>query len=328
MARSMRGYIIRRIIYLLLTLLLIVSFNFLLFHVMPGDPIRLIFPKGADPETLETWRHILGYDKPLWEQFVNSIIHTFELNFGTSVRIAPGAAISDLLPPYILRTLFMVGFGTVIAVAIGQRWGREAAWRKGGLFDRVSSTLCIVFYSIPAFLYAILGIMIFALIFPHWPLSGATSPGSEFASMDIFSKIIDILQHAFLPMVAITVASIAGFSLVVRSSLLDVLTEDYILTAEAKGLEPEDVLKKHAMPNAMLPIVANIAISVGYIISGEVIVEYIFSYRGLGYLSYEAVISFDFPVLEATFFIMTVSVLISNFIADILNFYLDPRVKI
>ena len=328
MARSMRGYIIRRIIYLLLTLLLIVSFNFFLFHVMPGDPTRLIFPKGADPETLATWKHILGYDKPLWEQYVSSIIHTFTLDFGTSVRIAPSAAISDLLPPYILRTLFMVGFGTVIAVAIGQRWGREAAWRKGSLFDRASSALCIVFYSIPAFLYAILFIMIFAFFFPHWPLSGSTSPGSEFGSMDIFGKIIDILQHAFMPMAAIVVASIAGFSLVVRSSLLDVLTEDYILTAEAKGLEPEDILRKHAMPNAMLPIVANIAVNVGWIMSGEVIIEYIFSYRGLGYLSYQAVITFDFPVLESAFFIMTVSVLIANFIADILNFYLDPRVKI
>jgi len=328
MARSMRGYIIRRIIYLLLTLFVIVSFNFFLFHVMPGDPIRLMFPKGADPETIETWRHILGYDKPLWEQYVNSIIHTFQLDFGTSARFAPGAAISNLLVPYIMRTAFMVGVGTVIAVAIGQRWGREAAWKKGGLFDRVSSALCIVFYSIPAFLYAILGIVIFSLLFPHWPLVGATSEGSIFASMDIFGKIIDILQHAFLPMIAITVASIAGFSLVVRSSLLDVLTEDYILTAEAKGLEPEDILRKHAMPNAMLPIVANISISVGYIISGEVIVESIFSYKGLGYLSYEAVIAYDFPVLEAAFFIMTVSVLIANFIADILNFYLDPRVKI
>lgn len=328
MATSMRGYFVQRIIYLVITLFFIISFNFFLFHVMPGDPVRLIFPRGADPETLENWRHILGYDRPLLDQYINSLIHTFQFNFGTSVRVSPHTPISDLLPPYLLRTIFMVGFGTVIAIVIGQIWGAKAAWKKGQLFDRVSSTVSVIFYSIPTFLYAIFLIMIFAFFVPHWPLMGATSPGLEFEAKDILGKIFDILQHAFLPMLAIVIESIAGFSLIVRSSLLDVLQEDYIVTAEAKGLSPEEVQRKHAMPNARLPIVANIAINVGWIIGGEVMIEYIFTYKGLGYLSYEAVITFDFPVLESTFFIMTVSVLIANFISDILNFYLDPRVRI
>ena len=328
MARTIRGYVVRRLIYLLFTLFLIISFNFFLFHVMPGDPMRIIFPRGADPATLENWKHILGYDKPLLEQYVISIIHTFQLDFGTSVRVSPHTQISDLLPPYLMRTFFMVGVGTVIAVVIGQIWGREAAWKKGELFDRVSSTVSVIFYSVPTFLYAIMLIMIFAFTIPNWPLTGATSSGLEFEGKDILGKIIDIGQHAFLPMLSIVIESIAGFSLIVRSSLLDILTEDYIITAEAKGLEPRDILRKHAMPNARLPIVANVAVNVGWIIGGEVMIEYIFTYKGIGYLSWEAVLTYDFPVLEVCFFVMTVSVLIANFIADILNFYLDPKVKI
>jgi len=326
-ARTMKGYVVRRLIYLFLTLFFIISFNFFLFHVMPGDPMRIIFPRGADPATLENWRHILGYDKPLLDQYITSIVHTFQLDFGTSVRVSPHTKISDLLPPYLMRTLFMVGAGTAIAVMIGQIWGREAAWRKDQLFDRVSSTVSVIFYSIPTFLYAILLIMIFAFVIPKWPLQGATSPALEFAAKDIIGQIIDIGQHAFLPMLSIVIESIAGFSLIVRSSLLDVLIEDYIVTAEAKGLEPREILKRHAMPNARLPIVANVAVNVGWIIGGEVMIEYIFTYKGIGYLSYEAVLTYDFPVLEVTFFIMTVSVLFANFVADILNFYLDPRVK-
>jgi peptide/nickel transport system permease protein len=328
MAMSIRRYFAQRLVYLFITLLLILSFNFFLFHVMPGDPVRLIFPRSADPETLALWKHILGYDKPLLEQYVNSIIHTFQFNFGTSIRISPHTPISDLLPIYILRTLFMVGFGTAIAILIGQVWGAKAAWKKGSLFDQVSSTVSVIFYSIPTFLYAIFLIMMFAFFVPHWPLMGSTSPGLEFDSKDILGKIIDILQHSFLPLMAIVIESIAGFSLIVRSALLDVLQEDYIITAEAKGLSPEEIQRKHAMPNARLPIVANIAISVGWIIGGEVMIEYIFTYKGIGYLSYVAVITFDFPVLESTFFIMTISVLIANFISDILNFYLDPRVRV
>jgi peptide/nickel transport system permease protein len=175
-------------------------------------------------------------------------------------------------------------------------------------------------------LYAIFFIMIFAFLIPGWPLAGSTSPW--FNELDILGKILDILQHAFLPLAAIVVESIAGFSLITRSALLDVLQEDYIVTAEAKGLAPIEVQRRHAMPNARLPIVANIAIAVGWIIGGEVMIEYIFTYKGLGYLSYVAVVTFDFPILESTFFIMTVSVLIANFIADVLNFYLDPRVRV
>jgi peptide/nickel transport system permease protein len=293
---------------------------------VPGDPVRLIFPRGAEPETLEKFRHLLGYDKSMWDQYVNSIVRTLQFNFGTSARIVPNAPINDLLIPYTLRTVFVIGIATALCAWVGQIWGSKSAWKKGSLFDTVSSNVTVVFYSIPIFLYAILFLMMFSMFFPHWPLTGSQSPW--FNELDIIGQILDIIQHATLPLIVCVVGGVAGFSLIVRSSLLDVLQEDYIVTAEAKGLAPEDVRKKHAMPNARLPIVANIAMSVGWIIGGEVMIEYIFTYKGLGYLSWVAVITLDFPVLEATFYVLTVSVLVANFISDILNFYLDPRVRI
>jgi len=324
----MRSFFIRKIFYLFITILLIMTFNFFLFRVMPGDPINLIFPRGAPEETKEEWRHLLGLDVGMVEQYINYIIGTFTGDWGVSFRFQPRTPIFSILPPFIQKTLFLSGVGTVLAIFFGVIYGRESAWRKGKLFDRVASTTAVVLYSVPTFLFALFYIMIFAFLFPWWPFQGATSSSYIFDDLDIFGKIADITQHAFLPIMSLVLESLAGFALIVRSSLIDVLTEDYILTAEAKGLEERDILKKHAMPNALLPVVAVIALNVGWIMGGTVMIEYIFTYKGLGYLTWEAVLGYDFPLLQTVFFIEIIAVLAANFIADILNFYLDPRVKI
>ena len=328
MARSMRGYFFRKLVYLFITILLIMTFNFFLFRIMPGDPIRLLFPKGATQETLDLWRHLLGLDLPLFQQYINYIIGTFTGDWGVSFRFAPREPIFAILPPFLMKTLFLSGVGTVLAIYLGIIYGREAAWRKGKIFDRVATTTGVVLYSVPTFLFALFYIMLFALIAPKWPFQGATSSNDIWVHLDIFGQIFDVVQHAFLPIMSLILESLAGFALIVRSSLIDVLTEDYILTAEAKGLEGRDILKKHAMPNALLPVVAVIALNVGWIVGGTVMIEYIFTYKGLGYLSWEAILKYDFPLLQAVFFLEILAVLIANFIADILNFYLDPRVKI
>jgi peptide/nickel transport system permease protein len=324
----MRRYFLIRCIYLFITIILILSFNFFLFKVMPGDPVRLMFPKGAPPDVIEFWRHILGLDKPLWEQYLAAIIGPFTGDFGVSIRFAPRTPIGSILVPYIEKTVFLCGVGTVIAIYFGIIIGRKSAWKKGKPYDRWVTSISVVIYSIPTFLYALFFIVIFSLIMPGWPFQGATSPIIEFNSLDLIGQITDIAQHALLPILSLVIESLAGFSLIMRSSLIDVLTDDYILTAEAKGLDEEGILKKHAMPNAYLPILAEIAMNVGWILGGTIMIEYIFTYKGLGYLSWEAVLSYDFPLLQATFILEVVAVLVANFIADILNFYLDPRVKI
>jgi len=328
MARSMRGYFLRKLVYLFITILLIMTFNFLLFRIMPGDPIRLLFPRGANQETLDEWRHLLGLDMPLFDQYIDYMIGMFTGDWGVSFKFSQRTPILEIIPPFLTKTLFLSGVGTVLAIFLGVIYGRECAWRKGKLFDRIGSTIAVIFYSVPTFLFALFYIMLFVFIAPGWPLSGATSPDLYFSQMNVVEQILDVAQHAFLPIMSLIIESLAGFALIVRSSLIDVLTEDYILTAEAKGLEGRDILKKHAMPNALLPVVAVIALNVGWIMGGTVMIEYIFTYKGIGYLSWEAVLGYDFPLLQAVFFLEIIAVLVANFIADIMNFYLDPRVKI
>ena len=324
----MRGYFLRKLVYLFITILLIMTFNFLLFRIMPGDPIRLLFPRGATEETLQEWRELLGMNLPLFDQYIHYMVGMFTGDWGVSFKFSQRTPILEIIPPFLLKTVFLSGVGTILAIVLGVIYGREAAWRKGKLFDRIASTIAVIFYSVPTFLFALFYIMLFVFIAPGWPLSGATSPETYFSRMNVFEQIIDIAQHAFLPIMSLIIESLAGFALIVRSSLIDVLTEDYILTAEAKGLEGRDILKKHAMPNALLPVVAVIALNVGWIMGGTVMIEYIFTYKGIGYLSWEAVLGYDFPLLQAVFFLEIIAVLVANFIADIMNFYLDPRVKI
>ena len=328
MARSMRGYFARKLVYLFITVLLIMTFNFFLFRVMPGDPVSIMFKHFPGQETIDFWRAKLGLDQPLPIQYINYVIGTFTGDWGISSAFAPRESIFNIMPPYIMKTVFLSGVGTILAVFLGIIYGREAAWRKGKVFDRVATTVGVILYSVPTFLFALFYIMIFAILFPGWPFQGATSDSYTWSQLDVIGQALDVTQHAFLPIVSLVLETMAGFALIVRSSLIDVLTEDYILTAEAKGLEGRDILKKHAMPNALLPVVAVIALNVGWIMGGTVMIEYIFTYKGIGYLSWEAILTYDYPLLQAVFFIEIVAVLIANFIADILNFYLDPRVKI
>jgi len=327
MARTMRGYFARKLVYLFITILLIMSFNFILFRAMPGDPLAAIFGKHQpNNETKQMWINKLGLNDSIVIQYFKYMIITFQGDLGTSFGYLTNTKIADILPTYLTKTIFLSGTGTVLAILIGIIYGREAAWRKGKMFDKVATTTGVVLYSVPTFLFALLYIMIFAKIIPDWPFNGSES--DNYASLDAIGKFLDLAQHAFLPILSLILESIAGFALIVRSSLIDVLTEDYILTAEAKGLEGRDILKKHAMPNALLPVVAVIALNVGWIMGGTVMIEYIFGYKGLGYLAWEAILTFDLQLLQAVFFLEIIAVLIANFIADILNFYLDPRVKI
>ena len=329
MARTMRSYFARKLIYLFITIILIMSFNFILFRAMPGDPVQNLFGKHHVDEnstTYKMWNAKLGLDQPIYIQYFKYMGVTFSGDLGTSYGFLTGVNITDILPTYITKTVFLSGVGTVLAILVGIIYGREAAWRKGKLFDKVATTAGVILYSVPTFLFALFYIMLFAKIVPQWPFNGSES--DNFKDLDAISQVLDLAQHAFLPIMSLILESIAGFALIVRSSLIDVLTEDYILTAEAKGLEGRDILKKHAMPNALLPVVAVIALNVGWIMGGTVMIEYIFGYKGLGYLSWEAIITFDYQLLQAVFFVEILAVLIANFIADILNFYLDPRVKI
>ncbi|MGQ9588231.1 MAG: ABC transporter permease [Thermoplasmata archaeon] len=323
---EMRSYIARKMLYLLITLMVIIAFNFFLFRIMPGDPARVLVPKGASPEIVQYIREKYHLNDPLSTQFYTYIIQVFTLDFGKSFSTMKGAVITDFLGNRVFNTVLLVGTGTLLAIVLGIAIGKFAAWRRGKPADAISMSFALVFYSMPTFLFALIMLMIFGGWLGWFPLKGAVSV--DYPSMNVVGKIGDRIYHLILPVIAFTLEIMADFALIMRNSLTDVLTEDYITTARAKGVSNKTLLNEHAMPNAMLPVVTVIAISIGWVLGGAIMVEIVFSYDGLGKLTWDAVNDLDYPLLQCLFLIMAIAVLAANFVADIVYTYLDPRVKI
>lgn len=326
MAGGFSSYFVRKLVYVVVTIFLILSFNFLLFRVMPGDVTRVLIPKGADPETFERLSEYYGLDDPWPVQYLVYLKQTLMGEFGESITFQKGNPVSEILVVYVWKTLMLVGLGTVISILVGVFLGRETAWRRGKLLDRIGSSFFLLFYCMPTFLFALILLTAFVRLLPGWPIQGEFS--DSYYDLSPLGKLVDRTQHVLLPMFALVIETIAVFSIITRSSLIDVLTEEYMVTAVAKGLRGRQILRKHAMPNAMLPVVTVIAMNVGWVLSGAIMIEVIFSYQGLGYLTYEAVKGRDYPLLQAAFMLETVAVVVANFIADLALFKLDPRVRI
>jgi peptide/nickel transport system permease protein len=325
MAYKMAFYLAKKAFYVAITILLILSFNFVLFRMMPGDAANVLIPKGASNQTIQELREYYGLDKPTIVQYGIYMKGIFTGHLGKTLTVRAGSEVSEVLKIYVGNTLVLVGSGTALSIFLGVILGRETAWKRGKLGDRLGSSFFLIFYCMPTFLFALVLLTFFAHYVPSWPTSGTT--GDDYYMYDIWGKILDRSKHTLLPMFALTIETIATFSIITRSSLIDVLTEDYMVTAVAKGLKGRQVLKRHAMPNAMLPVVTVIAMNVGWVLSGSIMIEIIFSYQGLGWLTWKAVWSHDYALLQSAFMLETVAVLLANFFADILLGWLDPRVK-
>ncbi len=322
---NMRGFVVRKTVYVLITLFAIIAFNFFLFRVMPGDPARVLVPR-ASPELVQIIRADFHLDDPLYIQFIEYFKSTFHGDFGISTGKWKGAPVIDGLGPPIFNTLLLVGIGTTFAIFLGIALGRFAAWRRGKPADAIGMAFALTFYSMPTFLFALVMVMIFAGTLGWFPLQGPYANGYD--KLPLINKIASRAYHLVLPVTAFTIEVMAEYALIMRNSLTDVLTEDYIVTARAKGLSNKKILKDHAMRNAMLPVVTVAAISVGWVLGGDIMVEIVFGYDGMGMLTWDAVLSRDFPLLQALFLLMAIAVLIANFAADIIYMYLDPRVTV
>jgi peptide/nickel transport system permease protein len=323
---EMRSYIARKTLYLLITLFAIIAFNFFLFRIMPGDPARILVPRTKDPELIAAVRAKFYLDHPLSEQFTHYLYQVFTLDFGFSVTVTKGVPINDMIGPPIFNTILLLGIGTILAIWLGVILGRAAAWRRGKAADTFGMAFALTFYSMPTFLFALIMVMVFGGWLQWFPLGGPYS--DNYDSMNLVGKIGDRAYHLILPVLAFTIEVMAEYALIMRNSLTDVLTEDYIITARAKGLSNKAILHDHAMRNAMLPVVTVAAISFGWALGGDIMVEIVFNYKGLGLLTWDAVSNRDFPVLQAVFLIMAITTLVCNFFADIIYLYLDPRVHV
>jgi ABC-type dipeptide/oligopeptide/nickel transport system permease component len=279
------------------------------------------------PHATPQLRHALtvefGLDKPKWEQY---LIYLRELARGhMGVSFATQQPVSQLLLNDLKNTIPMVTIGTLGAIVVGIGTGILSALRRGSASDHVSTNLAIAFYAFPT---QFLGLMLLILLGGLLPTSGMQNPyAGVFGPQSTIARLQDIGLHLILPALTLLLTLYGEFTLIMRSSMLETLGEDYVLTARAKGLSDRRIIARHVVRNAMLPIATLVALSIGWIVGGAILVEYIFSWPGIGQALWQAINQRDYPMLQGGFLILAVSVVVLNLLADLAYFKLDPRIK-
>lgn len=314
-------YIARKCGWALLTLWFVLTANFFLFRIMPGDPIGLLARSTRlSQEALQQQIHLFGLDQPLPVQYLTYLKQTLSGNLGVS--IISGTDVSEMLAGRLWPTVLLVGLGTLIAAVIGVIAGIKGGWTRGSGFDRGSLYSSLLLYATPEGWLGMLLLIVFAGSLGWFPAGGyASNSGSGAASF------ADVARHLFLPVLTLALGYVGSFVIVMRSSMIDVKEEEYISTARAKGLNDSTIRRHHAVPNAFLPSFTLIVLSIGFILGGAIVVETVFSWPGLGLLTYQAIKDQDYPVLEAVFLMSSGAVVLANLIADVAYGYLDPRVE-
>jgi peptide/nickel transport system permease protein len=323
-----RRYILGKVAQAVLTLAFVMVFNFFLFRVIPSDPLeQLLGPAAFDPPNIEQLTQDLGLDEPLPQQFLIYARNTLALDFGDSFSFQ-GQDVKQVISERIWPTLLLVATSTIASAAIGLLIGIYAGWRHGSRFDKGSQLLTLFVYAMPEFWFGMLVLMAFAGgvgPFPAiFPTGGYETPGADLSG---WAHVTDILNHLFLPWMVLTIAYLGQYALIMRNSVIDVMNDDFVQTARAKGVREKQVLRHHVVPNALLPTMTLILLSLGFIFAGAITIEYVFSYPGLGLLTVQAIDAKDYPLLQGLFLLFSAAVIIANLIADILYSYLDPRVR-
>lgn len=308
-----------------LVLLFAITLNFLLPRMMPGSP--LLFLVGEDvgfmPEEQRAQiMRAFGLDQPLWRQYLIYLGNLAGGDLGFSYQ--QGRPIVEIIRNRLPWTLLLVGLALLLATVIGVAWGLLAAWRRGSPVDLGSLGVAMVFESTPSFWLGMIFIAVFASGFGWFPIFGAQTIGVPLSGA---AWIADRLRHLALPLATLTLITIPGMFMIMRYAMLTVLGEQYITTARSKGVAERRVMYGHAMRNALLPVATVFMLNLGTIVSGATVIETVFSYPGVGRLLFEAVLARDYPVIQATFFIVTVSVVGMNIVADFLYPIIDPRVR-
>lgn len=327
----MRRVVIKKTTNAVATILIILLVNFLLFRVMPGNPEEIFFRTGGgvhpDERFIEKQRAILGLDDPIHVQIGKYLVNTFTGEWGYSF-FRRSQLVTDIIAQKSVWTILLVGSSTLITLWIGMIIGAASAWRRGKPVDLASLGFGFFFYSMPTFWLGMLLVLLFGQglgAIPLFPRSGAFSvPGPT----DPLARALDIGAHLVLPALTLTLVQVAGISIIMRNALIDVLTEDYVVTARAKGLSDRGILKTHAVPNARLPMVTVVALNLGFVLGGALQVETVFNYDGLGLLTVQAIQDRDYPLLQGLFLLITFSVVIANLISDFVYAWLDPRVRL
>ena len=314
-------YIILRIMKGGLTFLAAVTVTFLIVRLMPGDPTTAFISDSMTPQDVQALNTLLGLDKSLFEQYVLYLRNLARFELGQSFFYKE--AVSAIIAPRLGWTLLLIGTSLFITLLIGIPLGVYTARHKGKWLDQTVSTMIVLGISIFIPLLAFVLVYVFSLQLGLTPVGGSLTPG-----IDESERTADVIRHMILPTVTLVVVNLAQIVLFTRSSMLDVLKEDYIRTARAKGVNDRGVTWGHALRNAMIPTVTVTGLLLGKMVGGAVLTETVFSWPGLGSMIYEAVQKQDFPLLQGAFIVLAFSVILMTLVTDLVVAWLDPRIKL
>ncbi len=306
------------------TLVFVLVLNFFLFRILPGDPERtFIRLQRISPSQIDEVKREFGLDRPLWVQFFDYLGDTARGEFGISYVFS--RPVSEVIATALWPTILLVGVATLAATVIGTLMGIWGAWRRGSSIDTSLLGFGLVTYAMPEFWLGMLLILVFAVALDWFPTSFMTTPGVVDASAG--AQLVDTLEHLFLPALTLALALIGEYALIMRTSVMEVMNEEYVTTARAKGMREALVLRRHIVPNALLPVVTLAALNLGFIVSGAITIETVFSWPGLGQLTFRAINGGpDYPLLQGLFLLFSVAVILANLVADLLLGLLDPRI--
>jgi peptide/nickel transport system permease protein len=333
--RGLGGYLASKVGWALVTLFVVITFNFILFRILPGDPARAVAKDPRlSPATIEALTERFGLDKPLFFNFEGGESPLDSQYFAYLGALSRGdlgqsfnqrdRAVVDMLGQAMVNTLWLVLPAEALSILIGIGLGLLAAWRRGTSLDVGALSFSLFMWSLPTFFLGII-LLFFGAQWLDLPTSGRVTIGASYGS--IWEELYDLGRHLLMPTVAFTLVLLGEYMLIMRSSVIDVFSEDYILTAKAKGLSTFRIVRDHALRNAMLPMVTLIALNLGFTVSGAIQVESVFSWPGLGALTVNAVNERDYPVLQGAFLLLAISVVLANLIAELIYGWLDPRIS-
>ncbi|WP_329047277.1 ABC transporter permease [Amycolatopsis sp. NBC_01488] len=313
-------FVLKKLVEAVVSIVLVIVLFFFLFRMLPGDPVAtMVRERPTDPQQVAELRERLGVDRPVLQQFGDYLWKLLHGDFGTSYL--ENRPVGDMIAERLWPTVLLVGSATVLAVVLGLWLGTRAAWRRDSAFDRTQTGIALTLWSVPQFW---LGLILLVATNGLFPSRGMHSPD---AAPDFFSQTLDVLHHLVLPCVTLLAVFYAQYMLIMRSSLLGEMNADYLTTARAKGLRDDLVRRRHAVPNALLPTTTLVFMQFGAVVAGAVSVEAVFSWPGLGQLTYQSLHGPDLPVLQGVFVVLAGAVVLMNLLAELLYRVLDPRVR-
>ncbi len=320
----MKAYIIRRLIQLVITLFVLTTILFFMFRLLPGDPLTMYLDAALPVESQEMVLKQFGLDQPLSYQYLAYMKNILKGEFGRSFYYR--TPVSKIMGERLISTILLMGVSILLAFVMGVVLGTIMAWKRGTKFEIAGLVTGLTFKSAPEFWTSLMALLVFSYTLGWFPIGGMHTPGQEFTSFASKYFNLDFLHHLILPSLVAAIFYMATPMLIMRNSMLEVMTEDFVEMARAKGLKERTVMFRHAMRNAMLPVITVLTLMIGFAVGGQVLIETVFRWPGMGREMVLAIQRHDYPMAQASFFVLGVLVVTLNFITDLLYGYLDPRV--